>query len=214
MIAYVIQRAFQALAVMVAVALVSFMLFNFVGDPVDNMVGQEATFAEREAMRDNLGLNDPFIVQFGRFMGNAVQGEFGISYRIQRPVAELISERMPATLELVGASAVLAIFLGIPLGVYTGINRDSWVSRLILTVSLVGVSLPTFVIGILLIYLFSVILGVLPSFGRGETTQMGWWSTGFLTVSGRKAIVMPSVTLALFQMTIINPPINYFSKTF
>jgi len=203
MIAYVIQRAFQALAVMVVVALVSFMLFNFVGDPVDNMVGQEATFAEREAMRDSLGLNDPFIVQFGRFMGNAVQGEFGISYRIQRPVAELISERMPATLELVVASAVLAIFLGIPLGVYTGINRDSWVSRLILTVSLVGVSLPTFVIGILLIYLFSVILGVLPSFGRGETTQMGWWSTGFLTVSGRKAIVMPSVTLALFQMTII-----------
>jgi peptide/nickel transport system permease protein len=203
MIAYVIQRSLQAVAVMIAVALVSFMLFNFVGDPVDNMVGQEATFEEREDMRDRLGLNDPFIVQFGRFMFNAVQGEFGISYRIQRPVSDLIAERMPATLELVMASAVLAIFIGIPLGVYTGINRNSWVSRLILTVSLVGVSLPTFVIGILLIYIFAVILGVLPSFGRGEATQIGWWSTGFLTASGWKAIILPSVTLALFQLTII-----------
>jgi peptide/nickel transport system permease protein len=193
----------QAVAVMLAVALVSFMLFNFVGDPVDNMVGQEATFEEREDMRDRLGLNDPFVVQFARFVVNAVQGEFGISYRIQRPVADLIAERMPATLELVGASAVLAIFLGIPLGVYTGINRDSWISRVILTGSLVGVSLPTFVIGILLIYLFAVALGWLPSFGRGEATQVGWWSTGFLTVSGWKAIILPSVTLALFQMTII-----------
>ncbi len=188
---------------MIAVALVSFMLFNFVGDPVDNMVGQEASFEEREDMRDRLGLNDPFIVQFGRFMFNAVQGEFGISYRIQRPVSDLIAERMPATLELVMASAVLAIFIGIPLGVYTGINRNSWVSRLILTGSLVGVSLPTFVIGILLIYIFAVILGVLPSFGRGEATQIGWWSTGFLTASGWKAIILPSVTLALFQLTII-----------
>lgn len=188
---------------MIAVAFVSFMLFNFVGDPVDNMVGQEATFEEREDMRDRLGLNDPFIVQFARFLGNAAQGEFGISYRIQRPVAELIAERMPATLELVMASAILAIFLGIPLGVYTGINRDSWISKLILTVSLVGVSLPTFVIGILLIYIFAVILGVLPSFGRGEATQLGWWSTGLLTASGWKAILMPSVTLALFQLTII-----------
>ena len=203
MIAYVIQRALQAVAVMIAVALVSFMLFNFVGDPVDNMVGQEATFEEREDMRERLGLNDPFVVQFGRFVGNAVQGEFGISYRIQRPVADLIAERMPATLELVMASAILAVCLGIPLGVFTGINRDSWISRVILTVSLVGVSLPTFVIGILLIYLFAVIWGVLPSFGRGEATQVGWWSTGFLTVSGWKAIILPSVTLALFQMTVI-----------
>jgi len=203
MLAYIIQRALQAVAVMVAVALVSFMLFNFVGDPVDNMVGQEATYEERVDMRNRLGLNDPFIVQFGRFMANAVHGEFGISYRIQRPVADLIAERMPATLELVLASAILSVFLGIPLGVYTGINRDSWVSRVILTGSLIGVSLPTFVIGILLIYVFAVILGVLPSFGRGEAVQIGWWSTGFLTVSGWKAIILPSVTLALFQMTII-----------
>jgi peptide/nickel transport system permease protein len=193
----------QALAVMVFVSLVSFMLFNFVGDPVDNMVGQEATFEERVAMRDSLGLNDPFLVQFGRFMINAVRGEFGISYRLQRPVSDLIAERMPATLELVIASAILSVFLGIPMGIYTGIKSHSWLSRLFLVGSLIGVTLPTFVIGILLIYIFAVTLGVLPSFGRGEAVQIGWWSTGFLTVSGWKAIIMPSVTLALFQMTII-----------
>ncbi len=188
---------------MVVVSLVSFMLFNFVGDPVDNMVGQEATYEERVAMRDNLGLNDPFLVQFGRFMINAVQGEFGISYRIQRPVADLIAERMPATLELVIASAILSVFLGIPMGIYTGINPESWLSRSFLVGSLIGVTLPTFVIGILLIYIFAVALGVLPSFGRGEAVQLGWWSTGLLTATGWKAIIMPSVTLALFQMTII-----------
>jgi peptide/nickel transport system permease protein len=203
MIAYIIQRVFQAMAVMVVVAFVAFLMFNFVGDPVDNMVGQEASYADREAMRDRLGLNDPFLVQFTRFAGNAVQGEFGISYRLQRPVADLISERMPATLELVMASAILAILIGIPLGVYTGIRRDALSSRLVLMFSLVGVSLPTFVIGILLIYVFAVILGVLPSFGRGEAVQLGWWSTGFLTVSGWKAIILPSITLALFQMTLI-----------
>jgi peptide/nickel transport system permease protein len=203
MIAYVIQRVFQAMAVMVVVAFVAFLMFNFVGDPVDNMVGQEASFEDREAMRDRLGLNDPFLVQFTRFVGNAVQGEFGISYRLRRPVAKLISERMPATLELVMASAILAILIGIPLGVYTGIRRDALSSRLILMFSLVGVSLPTFVIGILLIYVFAVILGVLPSFGRGEAVQLGWWSTGFLTASGWKAIILPSITLALFQMTLI-----------
>jgi len=188
---------------MIVVSLVSFMLFNFVGNPVDNMVGQEATFEEREDIRDRLGLNDPFVVQFGRFMGNAVQGEFGISYRIKRPVADLIAERMPATLELVIISAILSVFLGIPMGVYTGINPNSWLSRTFLVGSLVGVTLPTFVIGILLIYVFAVGLGVLPSFGRGDAVQLGWWSTGLLTAAGWKAIIMPSVTLALFQMTII-----------
>jgi peptide/nickel transport system permease protein len=188
---------------MVVVSLVSFMLFNFVGDPVDNMVGQEASREERVAMRDSLGLNDPFIIQFARFMGNAAQGEFGVSYRIQRPVADLIAERMPATLELVIVSAILSVFLGIPMGVYSGIHPESWLSRSFLVGSLVGVTLPTFVIGILLIYIFAVALGVLPSFGRGDAVLVGWWSTGLLSVAGWKAIIMPSVTLALFQMTII-----------
>lgn len=203
MAAYVIRRFFQALAVMIVVAFVSFLLFNFVGDPVDNMVGQEATLVDREAMRDQLGLNDPVVVQFARFVTNVSQGEFGISYGLQRPVATIIGERLPATLELVFVSTVVALLLGIPLGVYTGIRRDAWSSRLILTLSLVGVSLPTFVIGILLIYVFAVTLGVLPSFGRGEVVDLGYWSTGLLTASGWKAIILPSVTLSLFQVTLI-----------
>ncbi|MFQ5985147.1 MAG: ABC transporter permease [Alphaproteobacteria bacterium] len=203
MIAYVLQRVVQSVAVIIVVAFVSFVLFNYVGDPVNNMVGQEATIADREALRERLGLNDPVAVQFARFVGNAAIGNFGISYQLQRPVATLIAERMPATLELVFVSAVLALAVGIPCGVYTGLRRESWLARVILTVSLVGVSLPTFVIGILLIYLFAVILGVLPSFGRGDVVALGWWTTGFLTVSGWKALVLPSITLCLYQLTLI-----------
>lgn len=203
MLAYVIYRLAQSVGVMIAVAFVAFLIFNFVGDPVDNMVGQDATAQEREDIRDSLGLNDPFIVQFATFASNTLRGEFGISYRIGRPVKDLIAERMPATLELVGISAFLSLILGIPMGVYTGIKRYAWSSRVLLVTSLIGVSLPTFVIGILLIYIFSVTLGWLPSFGRGEVVNIGWWSTGFLTLSGWKAILMPSITLALFQMTLI-----------
>jgi len=203
LVSYVIRRLFQAILVMLVVAFVSFSMFTYAGDPVNNMVGQEASRADREALRERLGLNDPFVVQFGRFVGRAVQGEFGISYQLQRPVEDLISERMPATLELVFVSAVLALATGIPLGVYCGIHRHSWVSRVLLTVSLIGVSLPTFVIGIFLIYLFAVHLGWLPSFGRGETVRLGWWSTGFLTPSGLLALIMPSITLSLFQTTLI-----------
>lgn len=203
MITYLIQRIFQAAAVMFIVSLVSFVLFNFVGDPISNMVGQETSIEDREILRESLGLNDPFLVQFGRFIADAVQGEFGISYRLQRPVSELIAERMPATLELVLTSALLSIALGIILGVYTGIRPNAWLSRFILIGSLVGVTLPTFVIGILLIYVFAVTLGWLPSFGRGETVMIGGWSTGFLSLSGWQALIMPAVTLTLFQMTII-----------
>jgi peptide/nickel transport system permease protein len=203
MLAYVIQRLGQAVAVMLAVALVSFVLFNFVGDPVNNMVGQEASQADRQALRERLGLDDPLVVQFTRFVGNALRGEFGISYRLQRPVAQLLAERLPATLELVFVSALLALAVGIPLGVYSGIHRDGWLARLFMTASLLGVSLPTFVIGIGLIYLFAVTLGWLPSFGRGEVVKLGFWSTGLLTPSGLKAIILPSVTLALYQLTLV-----------
>jgi peptide/nickel transport system permease protein len=188
---------------MLLAALVAFVLFNYVGDPVGNMVGQEASQQDRDALRDRLGLNDPFVVQFGRFIGGALQGEFGISYRLQRPVSDLIAERLPATIELVLASALFAVVLGVSLGIYTAIRRESWISRVILAVSLVGVSLPTFVIGIGLIYLFAVTLGWLPSFGRGEVVQLGGWTTGLLTASGLKALILPAVTLGLFQMTFI-----------
>ena len=188
---------------MLIVAFVSFSLFNFVGDPVNNMVGQEASDERREEIRDKLGINDPIYVQFYNFVENILQGNFGISYQLKRPVSELISERMPATLELVFVSALLAISVGVLLGVYTGIHRDSFLSKVILVLSLAGVSLPTFIIGIMLIYLFSVILGVLPSFGRGQVVDLGFWTTGFLTISGLKALILPSVTLSLFQMTYV-----------
>ena len=203
MLNYFLKRLFQASLVMLIVAFVSFSLFNFVGDPVNNMVGQEASDERREEIRDKLGINDPIYVQFYNFVENIVQGNFGISYQLKRPVSELISERMPATLELVFVSALLAISVGVLLGVFTGIHRDSFLSKVILVLSLAGVSLPTFIIGIMLIYLFSVILGVLPSFGRGQVVDLGIWTTGFLTISGLKALILPSVTLSLFQMTYV-----------
>lgn len=203
MTVFVIRRLFQAVLVMLAVGFIAFSLFQFIGDPVTSMVGQEATDADREAMRDRLGLNDAVPVQFVRFVGNAVQGEFGISYRNARPVGPLIAERLPATLELAFTSAIIAISLGITMGVYTALRRSGWMSRVVMTVSLIGISLPTFLIGILMIYVFSVELGLFPPFGRGEVVMVGSWSTGFLTRSGLASLVLPAVTLGLFQLTLI-----------
>ncbi len=203
MIAHVVSRLAQALLVMFFVALTAFAMFQFVGDPVNQMVGIETTPDEREQLRERLGLNDPVLVQFGRFVRNALTFDFGISYQHKKPVAELLLARMPATLELSLLSAVLALVLGVPMGVYTGLHRHSLLSRLFMTISLIGVSLPTFLIGILLIFVFSVLLGWLPSFGRGEVVDLGWWTTGLLTRSGLEALILPSITLGLFQMTLI-----------
>jgi peptide/nickel transport system permease protein len=167
------------------------------------MLGQDFTREQYEMLVRDLGLDQPFYVQFAKFVVSAVQGEFVISYRLARPVAQLIAERLPATLELSMMAALLALTIGVPMGVYTGLRRDSWLSRFFLTISLVGVSLPTFLIGILLILVFAVQLGVLPSFGRGDVVKFGSWSTGFLTTSGLKALVLPAVTLCLFQLTLI-----------
>jgi peptide/nickel transport system permease protein len=203
MIAFVIRRALQALGVLFAVALISFSMFRFAGDPVNQMVGAETPPAERLQIRRSLGLDDPIVVQFGRYVANAAKFEFGISYQFRQPVAQLLKERMPATLELAAVATLLALVFGILMGVYSALRPHSSMAKLFQALSLVGVSLPTFLIGILLIYLFSVTLGWLPSFGRGETRQLGWWSTGLLTTSGLKALIMPSVTLGLFQMTLI-----------
>ncbi len=203
MIAFVVRRLLQSLIVMLAVAFIAFSLFNFVGDPILNMMGQDATQAQRDAMRELLGLNDSFVRQFMRFVGNVLRGDFGVSYRLGLPVANLIVERLPATLELSACAAVLALAIGVPLGVYTGLHRHGALSRFFLVVSLIGVSLPTFLIGILLILFFAVVLGWLPSFGRGEVMRIGWWSTGFLTRDGWRALILPSVTLCLFQLTLI-----------
>jgi ABC-type dipeptide/oligopeptide/nickel transport system permease component len=203
MLAFILRRIIQSVVVMLVVAFVAFSLFRFVGDPIASMVGQETTLAERDELRDLLGLNDPFVVQFASFMGRAIQGDFGISYRLQQPVMELILSRLPATLELALVSGVFAFVLGVGFGVYTALNRRGVVSNVIMTVSLVGVSLPTFLIGVLLIWVFAVELGWLPSFGRGEVVEIGWWTTGFLTPSGRASLVLPAITLGLYQMTLI-----------
>ena len=203
MLAFIIQRLLQSILVMIAVGFIAFSLFNFVGDPVSLMLPPEATTADRDEVRKSLGLDEPFYVQFAKFAGNAVQGNFGISLRLGRPVSQLLIERLPATLELSMIAASLALLIGIPMGVYTALKRDSWISKLILTISLVGVSLPSFLIGIFLILIFAVWLGWLPSFGRGDTIKLGFWTTGFLTFSGLKALILPSITLGLFQMTLI-----------
>jgi peptide/nickel transport system permease protein len=203
MLAFVVRRALEAVLVMLVVALIAFALFRFVGDPINQMVGLETSFEEREKLRQALGLNDAVLVQFVRFVWRALQFDFGVSYQFKRPVTELIAERFPATMELALVSALFSLVLGIPMGVYTALNRQSWLSKLFLAVSLIGISLPTFLIGILLIFVFAVTFQVLPSFGRGEVTNLGFWSTGLLTGSGLKAIILPAVTLGLFQMTLI-----------
>jgi peptide/nickel transport system permease protein len=203
MLAYILRRIFQSLIVLLAVGFVAFAMFSFVGDPVDNMLGQERTQADIDRLREQLGLDQPFIVQYWRFLEQAAQGNFGLSYRQGRPVSEIIAERLPATIELALVSGFLAFVGGVGLGVLTAIRRHGVLPSFIMTASLVGVSLPTFLIGILLIYIFSVELGWLPSFGRGEVVDLGRWTTGFLTASGLKALILPAITLGLYQMTLI-----------
>jgi peptide/nickel transport system permease protein len=203
MLVFILRRLVQAIVVMLTVAFIAFMLFQYVGDPVTNLLGQDATPEERDRLRSDLGLDKPFPVQFGHFVVNATQGEFGLSLRQGRKVSTLIVERLPATLELSFAAALLALLLGIPMGVYAALKRGNFASQAMMTFSLLGVSLPTFLIGILLILLFAVTLKWLPSFGRGDTVALGAWTTGLLTVDGWKHIVLPAVTLSVFQLTLI-----------
>ena len=203
MFAFVLRRLIQAAVVMIVVALIAFMLFQYVGDPVVFLLGQDATPAQITQLRSDLGLDRPFIVQFWHFLVNAAQGEFGLSLRQGAKVSRLIAERFPATLELAAVAAFMALLIGIPMGVYSALRRGSFLSQVFMTVSLLGVSLPTFLIGILLILVFAVGLGWFPSFGRGETVQIGWWSTGLFKADGWHHIVLPAITLAIFQLTLI-----------
>src|SRR6185503_17551814 len=193
MTAFVLRRLIQAVVVMVTVAFIAFLLFQYVGDPVVFLLGQDASPQQIRQLRSDLGLDQPFFVQFWHFLGNAVQGEFGLSLRQGAKVSRLFGERFPATLELALVAASLALFVGIPMGVYTALRRGTFMSQVFMTVSLLGVSLPTFLIGILLILVFAVLLGWFPSFGRGETVQLGWWSTGLLRADGWMHIVLPAI---------------------
>lgn len=200
---FILRRLLQAVGVMLSVALIAFILFQYVGDPVTIMLGQDATEQDRIELRRQLGLDRPAPVQFAHFVANAVQGDFGLSLRQGQKVSSLLADRLPATLELSFAAAALALAVGVPLGVYTALNRNGRLSQLVLALSLLGVSLPTFLIGILLILIFAVVLGWLPSYGRGATIELGWWSTGLLTLDGWKHLILPAVTLSLFQLTLI-----------
>src|SRR2546428_5811096 len=203
MLAFVVRRALEAILVMLVVALIAFALFRFVGDPINQMVGLETSFEEREKLRQALGLGDPVLVQFARFVWHALHFDFGVSYQFKKSVTELIAERFPATMELAIVSALFSLVFGIPMGVYTALNPQSWLAKLFLAISLIGISLPTFLIRILLIFVFAVNLGLLPSFGRGDVVKLGFWTTGLLTTSGLRAIILPAVTLGLFQLTLI-----------
>jgi peptide/nickel transport system permease protein len=199
----ILTRLLQGLGVMLVVGLLAFAVSTKMGDPVNNMLGQNATTEEREAMRRELGLDRPFVVQYARYLGRVVQGRLGVSYRLGIPVGELLRERLPASVELSGMAMLLTLLIGVPFGIYTAIHRRSWLSRVVLGGSLVGLSVPTFLIGLLLIFLFAVQLQWLPSSGRGQVVSLGPWTTGLLTASGLRSLLLPSITLALYSLALL-----------
>ncbi len=203
MLVFILKRLANAVLVMLAVAFLAFMIFQLAGDPVDMMSTEQTTQADRDLLREKLGLNDPLPVRYARFVVNAAQGQFGISYRNGQDVLGLIAERFPATMELVIIATILSLLIGLPLGVLTAIKRGKWYSEGLQLGSIVGISVPSFVVGILLILVFSVTLGLFPAFGRGEVVDLGWWSTGLLTKSGLMALVLPSLSLSLYQITLV-----------
>lgn len=203
MISLLATRLTSVVLVMLVVSGLSFCVFNFLGDPVNNILGVNATLEQREELRVALGLDQPTIVQFWRFVERAAVGDFGVSYRNRQPVIDLMLVRLPATLELVLTATLTALLVGIPMGIYTALRPKGLLSRIVQLVSLLGISMPQFLIGMLLILVFSVELRWLSAFGRGETVQIGWWTTGLLTTSGLKALIMPTITLAVFQISMI-----------
>ncbi len=202
MLSFIFRRLLQSVFVLLAVSLIAFSLFRFVGDPVAQMVGQETSIEDQEKLRERLGLNDPITTQYARFVGNLSKGEFGFSYRTRQPVSEMIISRMAATLELGTVSLLISLLVGIPAGIYTALKRGGVLANVLLVTTLIGISVPTFVIGIFLIYLFGVELGWLPTFGRGETVPIGWWQTSFLTLDGWRSLLLPAITLGVFQLTL------------
>lgn len=203
MLARLLGRLGQSVLVLLVVSMISFLVFRYIGDPTVSLLGEDASVAEREALLQELGFDQSVTVQYAGYLKQVLCGQFGISYRFRQPVTEVIASRVPATVELSLAAALFAVVGGIGLGVYTAMRRQSLVSRTIMGVSLVGVSLPTFLIGIGLIYLFSVELKWLPAFGRGTLVDGGGWQTGLLTVSGLSALVLPAITLGFFKLTLI-----------
>lgn len=200
MIAFLVRRFGQALVVMFVISLISFSIQDNLGDPLRELLGQSVSEAERQVLRDEMGLNDPFLVQYWRFLKKAVRGDLGNSYFFKRPALEVIMEKFPATMELVLGATLIILFLSVPIGVYCAINPRSWFTKLMMGISIIGISIPVFLTAIMLIYLFSIALGWLPSFGRGETTMIGFWETGMLTWDGLVHLILPSVALSSIML--------------
>src|SRR4051812_26757671 len=203
MLGYTTSRILQTVVVLTAISFVGFLLVANLGDPLASLLTPDSTAADREALVRALHLEEPLLRRFFDFFRGLLNGDFGISSRAHEPVAKLIAERLPATVELALASLVITLVFGTTAGVYCGVHPNSWLSRLLMFLSIAGVTLPTFVVGIVLIGLFSVKLAWLPSFGRGDVVNLGYWTTGFLTASGWRALVLPAITLALFQVTFV-----------
>ena len=203
MFAYITRRLIQGVVVLLAVSFICFIIFMYSGDPVISLAGRYATIQEREEVRKAFGLDKPFYVQYVRFIANAAQGNFGKSYVSRVPALGLILERFPATAELAVSAIFLAFTMGVGLGVLVSLKPYALRNRLIMTGSLVNISMPTFLMGILLIMIFAVFLGILPPFGRGETVDLGFWRTGFLTLSGIQHLILPAFTLGMYQLAVL-----------
>ncbi len=204
MLTYIIRRIAQSLVVLLAVSMICFVIFQYLGDPVITLAGRYATQEQQEAVRESLGLNRPIYVQYATFLANAARGNFGLSYVSQVPVMKLIFERLPATAEMAATAMFIALLLGVSLGVISSLRPRSLSSKAIMSGSLLGISLPTFLVGILLILVFAVILRVLPPFGRGRVVRIvGTWSTGFLTLDGWRHLILPALTLGMYQLAVL-----------
>ncbi|MDJ0949872.1 MAG: ABC transporter permease [Alphaproteobacteria bacterium] len=199
-LAFLIRRLGQAVVVMLVISVIGFSIQDNLGDPLRELVGQAVSEAERQALRDEMGLNDPFVLRFGRFLAGAVQGDLGTSYFFKRPALEVILDKFPATFELVLAASLIIVLVSVPLGVFCAIRPNGWVTQAIMGFSIVGISIPVFLTAIFLIYIFSIELGWLPSFGRGQTVTLGWWTTGLLTRDGLAHLVLPAIALSSIML--------------
>ena len=198
---FLLKRTLQAILVMFIISIFCFSIQDSLGDPTRELAAMSMSVAERENLRDSLGLNDPLFVQYGRFVGRAIQGDLGTSYFFKEPTMTVILKKLPATLELAFAASIIIIVLSIPLGVFTAIRPRHWFSRLIMAISVIGISIPVFLTALAMIFIFSVTLGWMPSFGRGEIVPIwGYWSSNFFSLDGMAHLVMPAIALSSIML--------------
>lgn len=200
---FIIRRILQSLIVIFVMSLIVFFGVNVVGDPVDILLSDDMTQEDIERFIQRLGLDRPIWEQYWYFLSNALQGDLGNSFVFAEPALKLILQRMPATMELAIASLILAVIIGIPLGVYAGLKPESTTSKVIMAGSILGFSLPTFWVGIMFIMVFAVMLGWLPSTGRGDTVEWLGMQVSFLTWDGLQHLLLPAINLALFKVALV-----------